>query len=231
MRSASISLRAPPAIHSMEDPQAIVVQQSPSRRFPGPPDSFSAGVIDFGQFRLRPALFFDFGQFRPRPISTSANFWMLNFGTTKWALEGGPNLEKVGPRRVGAQRVEAPNLDKVGPRRVGPRRVEPRRVGHRRGWGRRGFTRCTFQGSGLQKHQQNSTKGPQERERRMKIVVGGGKKKSEILGGLAEGCPVEGCPAEGCPAEGSIGNGVQGSGGSGSVQVFGDENRNSTETK
>ena len=51
---------------------------------------------------------------------------------------------------------------------------------------------CTFQGSGLQKHQQNSTKGPQERERRMKIVAGGGNKKSEILGGPAEGCPAEG---------------------------------------
>ena len=125
------------------------------------------GVIDFGQFRLRPALFFDFGQldfgqlrlrpittsanydfgqFRLRPISTSANsipanFWMLNFGTTKcgalevWAPKGGsPNLEKMEPRRVEprkweAQRVEAPNLEKVGPRREEPRRVEPRRVG------------------------------------------------------------------------------------------------------
>ena len=83
-------------------------------------------VIDFGQFRLRPALFFDFGQFRLRPISTSANFWMMNFGTTKcgalkgWAPKDGP------------QRVEAPNLEKVGPRRVGPRRVGPRRVGPRR---------------------------------------------------------------------------------------------------
>ena len=34
-------------------------------------------------------------------------------------------------------------------------------------------------------------------ERRMKIVAGGGKKKSEILGGPAEGCPAEGCPVEG----------------------------------
>ena len=50
---------------------------------------------------------------------------------------------------------------------------------------------CTFQGSGLRKHQQNSTKGPQERERRMKIVAGGGKRKSEILGSPAEGCPAE----------------------------------------
>ena len=36
----------------------------------------------------------------------------------------------------------------------------------------------------------------------MKIVAGGGEKKSEILGCPAEGCPAEGCPAEGCPAEG-----------------------------
>ncbi len=97
-----------------------------------------AGEIDFGQFRLRPALFFefgqfDFGQFRLRPISTSANFWMLNFGTTKcgalegWAPKGGgSNLEKVGPRRVGPRRV---GPRRVGPRRVEPRRVEPRRVG------------------------------------------------------------------------------------------------------
>ena len=40
----------------------------------------------------------------------------------------------------------------------------------------------------------------------MKIVAGG-KKKSEILGGPAEGCPADGCPAEG----GFTGNGVQGS--------------------
>ena len=39
---------------------------------------------------------------------------------------------------------------------------------------------CTFQGPGLQKHQQNSTKGPQERERRMKIVAGGGKKRAKF---------------------------------------------------
>ena len=49
----------------------------------------------------------------------------------------------------------------------------------------------------------------------MKIVAGGGKKKSEILGG----------PAEGCPAKWGAGFGV-----SGSVQV-GDENRNRTKTK
>ena len=94
---------------------------------------------------------------------------------------------------------------------------------------------CTFQGPGLQKHQQNSTKGPQERERRKKFVAGGGKKKSEILGG-AEGCPVEGCPVEGGSPEGGSSGRVHrkrgaGFGVSGSVQVFGDENRNRTKTK
>ena len=65
----------------------------------------------------------------------------------------------------------------------------------------------------------------------MKIVVGGGKKKSEILGGPAEGCPVEGCPAEGCPVEGCP---VEGGSPEGGVQRKGPsemENRNSTETK
>ena len=95
---------------------------------------------------------------------------------------------------------------------------------------------CTFHGSGLQKHQQNSTEGPQERERRMKIVAGGGIKKSEILGGPAEGrsrgravqgkggpaegCPAEGCPAEGCPAEGLSSGGVHRQWGAG-FGVFG----------
>ena len=43
----------------------------------------------------------------------------------------------------------------------------------------------------LQKHHQNSTKGPPREEERMKIVAGEGK-KNEILGGPAEGGPVEG---------------------------------------
>ena len=74
---------------------------------------------------------------------------------------------------------------------------------------------CTFQCSGLQKHQQNSTKGPQEREIRMKIVAGGGKKKERNFGrsggGLSGegGCPAEGCPVEG-PSERGAGFGVSG---------------------
>ena len=97
-------------------------------------------------------------------------------------------------------------------------------------WGRRGFTRqpdspdvhiSGFRPS--KKHHQNSTKGPQERGRRMKIVAGGGKKKERNVGrsggwlsggrlssgGLSSG---GGFTAGGGPAEGSIGYGVQGSG-------------------
>ena len=47
-------------------------------------------------------------------------------------------------------------------------------------WGCPGFTHVYISGSGLQKHQQNSTQGPQERERRMKIVAGGGKKRAKF---------------------------------------------------
>ena len=54
---------------------------------------------------------------------------------------------------------------------------------------RRGPEMCTFgvlglscASPGLQKHHQNSTQGPQERERRTKIVVGGGKKKARNFG-------------------------------------------------
>ena len=81
----------------------------------------------------------------------------------------------------------------------------------------------------------------QERERRMKIVVGGGKKKSEILGGPAEGCPVQGCPAEVVQRRVVQRRVVQrrvvqrqwGAGFrvSGSVHIFRDKNRNRTTTK
>ena len=51
----------------------------------------------------------------------------------------------------------------------------------------------------------------------MKIVAGGGRKKSEILGGSAKGCPAKGCPAEGCPAEGCPAEGCPEEGSSGRV--------------
>ena len=53
---------------------------------------------------------------------------------------------------------------------------------------------CTLEGPGLQKHHQNSTRRPPEREREKKSENGDGrgKKQREILGGLAEGGPAEG---------------------------------------
>ena len=50
------STSAPPAFHRTQDLHASVVQQSPSRRFPGPPDSFSAELsrpADTTQPRIR----------------------------------------------------------------------------------------------------------------------------------------------------------------------------------
>ena len=53
-----------------------------------PPSGPSA--IDFGQFRLRPVFFFRVRPIRLRPISTSANFWMLNFGLLNFWPQRGP---------------------------------------------------------------------------------------------------------------------------------------------
>ena len=47
------------------------------------------------------------------------------------------------------------------------------------------------------KHHQNSTRRHPEREERMKIVAGEGKKRAKFWGGPAEGGPAEGGPAEG----------------------------------
>ena len=49
---------------------------------------------------------------RLRPISTSANFWILNFGTTKGrALKGGgPEGWRPKPRKSGAPKVEGPKI-------------------------------------------------------------------------------------------------------------------------
>ena len=51
---------------------------------------------------------------------------------------------------------------------------------------------CTFQGSGVQKHHQNSTRRPPERHRKSETVAGKGRKRAKFLGGPAEGGPVEG---------------------------------------
>ena len=75
-------------------------------------------------------------------------------------------------------------------------------------WGRRGFTRQpespNVHISGF-RPSKTPTKVNERtpRERKKNENCGGRReKKSEILGGPAEGCPAEGCPAEGCPVEG-----------------------------
>ena len=62
---------------------------------------------------------------------------------------------------------------------------------------------CTFEGPGLHKNHQNSTRRHPERDKKSKNGAGE-KKKSEILGGPAEGGPEEGGRAEGGPAEGGL---------------------------
>ena len=94
---------------------------------------------------------FDFGHFRLRPISTSANFWMLNFGTAKGRAPkgGGPKISRFFPLLPPQFSFFSPSL--------GGSFVEF--------WWclkRRGPEMCTFQGPGLHKHHQNSTKRPPE---------------------------------------------------------------------
>ena len=55
---------------------------------------------------------------------------------------------------------------------------------------------CTFEGSGLQKHHQNSAKGP-TREKRLKTVAGEGKKGAKFWGSSGGGVQRRGGPAEG----------------------------------
>ena len=98
-----------------------------------------------------------------RARSTSANFWMLNFGTTKSGALKGAGVSHDSPR---AQT-------------------------------------CTFQHPGLQKHHQNLTKGPQERERRMKIVAGEGKKRAKFWAVRRRVVQRREGPAEGFRVQGS----------------------------
>ena len=141
-------------------------------------------AIDFGQFRLRPAFFFffstsanstsanfDFGQFRLRPISTSANFWMLNFGTTKsGAPKGG--APKGGAPKGGAPKGGGPKISRF----FFPLPPQLSFFSPSLWWclKRRGPEMCTFGVLGLS----CEARGPAE-------------------GCPAEGCPAEGCPAEG----------------------------------
>ena len=180
---------------------------------------------------------------RLRPISTLANFWMLNLETTKCGALGGWSFEGWSPEGWEGPKFRAvfPSSATIffllslswGPfvefwwclKRRGPSNVHVWRPGLVGPPGSHDSPRaqmCTFQGSGLQKHQQNSTKGPQERERRMKIVAGGGKKRAKfwvvwwrvVRWRVVQRRVVQrrGVHGRGGPAEGSIGNAVQGSG-------------------
>ena len=93
------------------------------------------------------------------------------------------------PKGWGQRRGGAPKNDALG--------LKPRRTHE----SPRGQT-CTFEFPGLQKHHQNSTIRPPERERKRTKMDAEEGKKSEILGGQAEGGSVEGGRAEGGPAEG-----------------------------
>ena len=77
-------------------------------------------------------------------------------------------------------------------------------------WGRRGFTRQP-ESPNVHISGYRPSKTPTKfnertpRERKKNENCGGRReKKSEILGGPAEGCPAEGCPTEGCQGEGGV---------------------------
>ena len=98
---------------------------------------------------------------------------------------GGPNPEKVGPEMLG------------GPKGLGPKFRAfffPLPPPAARSGGAAGVSddnqraqTCTFEGPGLRKHHQNSTRRHPEREEKNEFCGGRGKKKSDILGGPGEG--------------------------------------------
>ena len=204
--------------------------------------------VDDERDRLRPistlaSFFFEFGQF-----DFGHNFWMLNLGWSPkgWSPEGGAQkggAQKGGAQKGGAQKGGAP---KGGAQKGGGPKFRGffsssrhnflssfSLLGTFRG-GAAGVSHdspraqtCIFHGSGLQKHQLNSTKGPQERERgrreksakfwavrrravrrravHRRAFTGGRFTGGRSGGGLSSGGGFTG----GGPTEGSIGIGVQ----------------------
>ena len=166
-------------------------------------------AIDFGHFRLRPVLLF----FIVRSISTSANFWMLIFGTTEGGSPERPKPRKSGspegwrpkPRKSGAPKGGATTISRFLFFFLFSRHLSLLGLFVEFWWclKRRGLEMCTFgvlfrrtfQGPGFPKHHQNSTKDP------MKTVAGEGKKKERNFGGPAEVGPAEVGPAEDCLAQ------------------------------
>ena len=139
----------------------------------GPPP----GVIDFGQFRLR-------------PISTSANFDFGQFDFGQFLDVEFWDDKVWGPRRVGSPKFRVFSLLRHS------FYSSFSLLGSFRGillvFEGRNPEMCTFGVLGLscaspggpvwwgQKHHQNSTKGPQERERRKKIVAEEGKRSAKF---------------------------------------------------
>ena len=74
---------------------------------------------------------------------------------------------------------------------------------------------CTFEGPGLQKHHQNSTRRHPEREEKNKFCGGRGKKRANFWAVQGKGCPAEGGPGKGGPGKGGPGKGGPGKGGPG----------------
>ena len=112
-------------------------------------------AIDFGQLRLRPALFFDFGQFRLRPISTSANFvfglfrfrpifgcWILGrqrVGPKGWSPKPGKSGAPGGGPKGGAQKGGKGGAQKGGAQKGGAQKGGVHKGGAPKGEGPEGW--------------------------------------------------------------------------------------------
>ena len=106
-------------------------------------------------------------------------------------LGGGQTQKKLGPEGWGPEGWGAQHFALTFP--SPPIRPEAARVSHD---SPRALT-CTFEGPGLHKHHQNSTRRHPKKDKKSEHGAAEGKKKSEILGGPAEGGPEEGGPEEG----------------------------------
>ena len=107
---------------------------------------------------------------------------------------------KGGPEGWDAQRAWAPKGGGPKPRKSAPKGGGPKGGSRWLHTTAREPKRVHFRAPALQKHHQNSTKGPPTERR--KNENSGGRKKSEILSGRAEGRSGGGGPAEGRSGEG-----------------------------
>ena len=134
-------------------------------------------------------------RFWPRPLLAQTllgRIWLMQgWGPEGWRLEGcrlegcRPKPRKSGAPKGGAPRGGRPKISRF----FFP--LPPQFSFFRSRDSPRGET-CTFQGPGLQKHHQNSTKRPPREEERMRRVAGRGEKKTRNFGRSADGGPAEG---------------------------------------